>query len=302
MQRIGVDWGGTKIELAIVAGDGAIAWRRREPTPRGDYRACIEVVRRLVAAAEDRLGETASVGIGIPGSLSPASGLVKNANSTWLNGKPLQADIESALERPVRVANDADCLAHSEAVGGAGHGKHCVFGVIIGTGVGGGIALGGNAYHGASNSAGEWGHLPLPEAAAAGLPARQCWCGRLNCIETYLCGPAFELEYRELTGESRDARDISELALGGNAAATEVLERYAERLARSLALIVNLLDPDVIVLGGGMSNTPGLYERLPRLCAPHVFTDVFETPIVQAKYGDSSGVRGAAWLWRGPAR
>jgi fructokinase len=269
--RIGVDLGGTKIEALALGRDGREIFRKRVLTPRGDYEATIEQVRQLVADAERFDGEKASVGIGIPGALSRLSGRVKNANSTWLIGRPLKQDLERALGREVRIENDANCFALSEARDGAGAGAHVVFGVILGTGVGGGIVVDGKLLVGANAIAGEWGHNPLPSPAAADLPLRACYCGRAGCIETYLCGPARE----------RDANDAL----------------YEERLARALAGVINLLDPDVIVLGGGVSNVERLYDSVPRLWGRHVFSDQVASRLVRHRHGDSSGVRGAAWLW-----
>jgi len=263
--RIGIDLGGTKIEAIALAG-GREAFRKRIPTPRGDYEATLGAVAALVREA----GE-GSVGIGIPGALSRITGRVKNANSTWLNGRPLKEDLEKVLKRPVRVANDANCFALSEAVDGAGKGASVVFGVILGTGVGGGIVVDGKVLVGPNAIAGEWGHNPLPSPAPEDLPLRPCYCGRAGCIETYLCGPALE----------RDGD----------------LGRYEERLARSLATVVNILDPDVIVLGGGVSNVARLYENVPRLWQRHIFSDQVATRLARNVHGDSSGVRGAAWLW-----
>jgi fructokinase len=267
--RIGIDLGGTKTEAIALDRAGRELFRKRVPTPRGDYDATLKAIASLVAEA----GE-GSVGVGIPGAISHASGLVKNANSTWLIGKPLQQDLERALGREVRLANDANCFALSEAADGAGTGAEVVFGVILGTGVGGGIVVRGRIVEGANAIAGEWGHNPLPLPRAEDLPLRPCYCGRAGCIETYLSGPALE-------------RD------GGEAA----LERYCERLARALAGVINLLDPDVIVLGGGMSNIARLYEEVPRLWPRYVFSDHIATRLLPPRHGDSSGVRGAAWLW-----
>jgi fructokinase len=270
--RIGIDLGGTKIEALALDPTGNETFRRRIPAPHGDYAATLAAVARLAREA----GE-GTVGVGIPGALSKVTGLVKNANSTWLIGKPLQQDLETAIGREVRLANDANCFALSEAVDGAGEGAEVVFGVILGTGVGGGIVVRGEVFAGANAIAGEWGHNPLPLPQASDLPLRPCYCGRSGCIETYLAGPALE-------------RDGGEAALG----------RYAERLARALAGVINILDPDVIVLGGGVSKVARLYEEVPRLWQRHVFSDQVATRLLPPKHGDSSGVRGAAWLWGGP--
>ena len=269
--RIGVDLGGTKIEALALDAEGHEVFRKRIPSPRGDYAATLAAVARLVHEA----GE-GTVGVGIPGALSQVTGLVKNANSTWLIGKPLQQDLEGAIGREVRLANDANCFALSEAVDGAGEGAEVVFGVILGTGVGGGIVVRSEVLTGPNAIAGEWGHNPLPLPQASDLPLRPCYCGRSGCIETYLSGPALE-------------RDGGEPALG----------RYAERLARALAGVINILDPDVIVLGGGVSKVARLYEEVPKLWQRHVFSDQVATRLLPPKHGDASGVRGAAWLWGG---
>ena len=278
--RIGIDLGGTKIEGIVMDDAGREHARRRVPTPQGDYRATVGVIAALVAALEPESGGRATVGVGMPGAISRLSGLVKNANSTCLIGHPLQRDLETALGRPVRLANDANCFALSEAVDGAGCGARVVFGVILGTGVGGGIVVDGRVLEGANAIAGEWGHNPLPLPAGDDLPLRPCYCGRAGCIETYLCGPALERE--------------------GGAAAEAAIARYEARLARALAGVINLLDPDVIVLGGGVSNVDRLYANVPRLWREHVFSDHVATRLAKHAHGDSSGVRGAAWLWGGP--
>ena len=267
--RIGVDLGGTKIEVLAVDATGCEVFRKRVSTPRGDYAATLAAVAGLVREAG-----TGTVGIGIPGALSRVTGLVKNANSTWLIGKPLQQDLEKAIGREVRLANDANCFALSEAVDGAGQGAAVVFGVILGTGVGGGIVVRGEVLTGPNAIAGEWGHNPLPLPEGSDLPLRPCYCGRSGCIETYLSGPALE-------------RDGGEAALG----------RYEERLARALAGVINILDPDVIVLGGGVSKVARLYQSVPKLWQRHVFSDQVATRLLPPRHGDASGVRGAAWLW-----
>ncbi len=278
--RIGIDLGGTKIEGIVMDDAGRERVRRRVPTPKGDYRATVEAIALLVAALEPGSASRATVGVGIPGAISRVSGLVKNANSTCLIGQPLQGDLEAALGRPVRLANDANCFALSEAIDGAGRGARVVFGVILGTGVGGGIVVDGRVLEGANAIAGEWGHNPLPLPSGDDLPLRPCYCGRAGCIETYLCGPALEHE--------------------GGAASESSIARYEARLARALAGVVNLLDPDVIVLGGGVSNVDRLYANVPRLWRAHVFSDHVATRLAKHAHGDSSGVRGAAWLWGGP--
>jgi fructokinase len=282
--RIGVDLGGTKIEA--IALDGAReALRRRVPTPHGDYGATIAALAALVR----EMGQ-GTVGVGIPGTLSRLTGLVKNANSTWLIGKPLKRDLESALQREVRLENDANCFALSEATDGAGKGAEVVFGVILGTGVGGGIVVHGRVLTGPNAIAGEWGHNPLPAPTAEDLPLPQCYCGRAGCIETYLSGPGLALDHYRATGNKRSPEEIVSLN-------DETLARYEARLARALASVINVLDPEVIVLGGGMSNVERLYTAVPRLWSRHVFSDHVATRLVRNAHGDSSGVRGAAWLW-----
>jgi fructokinase len=283
--RIGVDIGGTKIEALALDSAGREILRKRVPTPRGDYDATISAVAGLVREIGD-----GTVGIGIPGALSRATGLVKNANSTWLIGRPLQQDLEKAIGREVRLENDANCFALSEAVDGAGQGARVVFGVILGTGVGGGIVVDGRVLTGPNAIAGEWGHNPLPLPAASDLPLPPCYCGRFGCIETYLSGPGLARDHQQITGASLTPEEI--VSLQG-----ESLRRYEERLARALATVINLLDPDVIVLGGGMSNIERLYIEVPRLWGPHVFSDRVTTRLARHAHGDSSGVRGAAWLW-----
>jgi fructokinase len=285
LPRIGVDLGGTKIEALALAREGHETFRKRVLTPRGDYDATLAAVAALVRDA----GE-GSVGVGIPGALSRVTGFVKNANSTWLIGRPLKEDLERALARPVRIENDANCFALSEAIDGAGKGARSLFGVILGTGVGGGIAIDGNVLVGRNAIAGEWGHNPLPLPGPKDLPLPACYCARSGCIETYLSGPGLEREHAALTGQRRSAKEIA--AMDG-----EALERYAERLARALASVINVLDPDVIVLGGGLSNIERLYTDVPRLWPRYVFSDHIATRLARPVHGDSSGVRGAAWLW-----
>ena len=295
--RIGVDLGGTKIEAATIDHLGAARLRRRVATPSGNYRATIEAIAVLVAAIEQQIGETASVGIGMPGTISPISGLVKNANSTWLIGRPLQRDLETALGRPVRVANDANCFALSEATDGAAAGMETVFGVILGTGVGGGIAIGGRILVGANAIAGEWGHNPLPWPRPDEIPGPVCYCGRSACIETFLSGPALAADHRRHGGCQLSAPEIADFAARGDAACGASLERYMDRLARGLASVINLIDPDVIVLGGGLSGISALYSQVPLLWGKYIFSDMVGTRLVPPVHGDSSGVRGAAWLW-----
>lgn len=293
---IGIDLGGTKIEAILMAATGEIADRRRIPTPRHDYAATLDALRDM-ANALDPEGQ-APVGIGMPGSISPATKRVQNANSTWLNGKPFAEDVRVHLARPVRLANDADCFALSEATDGAGSRARSVFGVILGTGCGGGIVIDGRLKSGPHAAAGEWGHTPLPWTDASEIPAPTCWCGRLSCMETWVSGPAIAADHKRATGEHHSAEQIARAAASGDEAASATLARHAQRLARGLALVTNILDPDVIVLGGGLSELPHLYEALPRLMAPHIFADAPRPTIRPPKWGATSGVRGAAWLWR----
>jgi fructokinase len=292
--RIGIDLGGTKTEIIVLDGEREVL-RERTDTPRGNYRATIEAIVELVKAAEQKVGsgDTAeTVGVGIPGAESLISGLIKNANSTWLIGQPLRADLAAALGRPVRLANDANCFALSEATDGAGAGASVVFGVILGTGVGGGIVVDGKIIPGANAIAGEWGHNPLPGEHHR-LP---CYCGRKGCIETYLSGPALARDHRLNGGTDFSGAQIVAAAAMGDAECEATLQRFETRLAKALATVINLLDPDVIVLGGGLSNIDRLYANVPRLWGPHVFSDEVRTRLVKHRHGDSSGVRGAAWL------
>jgi fructokinase len=291
-----VDLGGTKIEAVALSDAGTILARERVPTPR-DYRSTIEAVSALVESVERSAGASGSVGIGIPGAVSPASGLVKNANSVWLIGHPLAADLSARLARPVRVMNDANCFALSEAADGAGRGADVVFGVILGTGVGGGIVVGGRPLLGVNLIAGEWGHNPLPWPRPEELPGPSCYCGKTGCVETWLSGPAFERDHRDHSGREWTASRVAHAAQEGDALALAALRRYHDRLARALAALVNVLDPDVVVLGGGMSNIEGLGEAAAELLPRYVFSDSVATRIVRNVHGDSSGVRGAAWLW-----
>ena len=294
--RIGIDWGGTKLEVIALDDEGTPLIRERVATPRDDYMTCIHAVRDLVFSVEEKIGQSGSVGIGIPGTISTATGLVKNANSTWMNGKPLLQDIQSALNREVRIQNDANCFAVSEAFKGAGEGAHIVAGVILGTGCGCGISIDGVAHAGRQGIAGEFGHTPLAPMREDEFPGNACWCGKRGCLETYISGTGFQRGYETILGEPThlDARAI--LALE-DTQSVQAYNEYCDRLARGLAQLVNIFDPDVIVLGGGMSNVQSLYSDLPPVMRAHVFTDHFDTPIRQAKHGDSSGVRGAAWLW-----
>jgi fructokinase len=293
--RTGIDLGGTKIEAVALDRAGQERFRARRATPR-DYDGTLNAIVELVEAAESAVGP-ATIGIGMPGVISPATGLVKNANSTWLNGRALEQDLVARLGPRVRLANDANCFALSEAGDGAGAGKRCVFGVIAGTGTGGGIVIDGQVLVGANAIAGEWGHNPLPWPEAAELPGPACYCGRRGCIETFLSGPGMSLDHQTATGERLEPEDIVERAARGDRAAEATLVRYESRMARALASIINVLDPDVIVLGGGLSNITRLYERVPELWTRFVFSDRVVTPLVRNVHGDSSGVRGAAWLW-----
>ena len=292
--RIGIDLGGTKIEIAVLGPDGKEALRHRVATPHG-YQETLDAITRLVRESESQLGVTATVGIGIPGVISPATGLVKNANSIALNGHRFDHDISRALDREVRVENDANCFALSEASDGAGAGFGVVFGVILGTGCGGGIVMHGRVHRGPHRVAGEWGHTPLPWPREPEVPGPLCWCGKHGCLETYVAGPSLA---RDCDGpQAHDASSLPDRAAAGDRAASEALARHADRLARGLAVVITLLDPDAIVLGGGLSNMDHLYTALPRLIPTYAFSDVIATPILRNKHGDSSGVRGAAWLW-----
>ncbi|MBS0244228.1 MAG: ROK family protein [Proteobacteria bacterium] len=295
--RIGIDLGGTKIEGLALADDGTEIRRIRVASPRDDYRATLETIAALVAELEPRDHGTATVGLGIPGSISPSTGRVQGANSTWLNGQPLRPDLEARLDRPVRIANDANCFAVSEATDGAGAGSSSVFGVILGTGVGGGIVIDGRLTDGPHGIGGEWGHNPLPWMTREEHPGPQCWCGRPGCIETWASGPGLASDHARVTGQSFTAEEIAARAAAGDAQARATLTRHADRLARSLAHVVNLLDPATIVLGGGLSKMGTLYAALPPLIGRWVFADKPAVKIVPPKWGDASGVRGAAWLW-----
>jgi len=295
--RIGIDLGGTKIEGLALAPDGGEVQRRRVPAPRGNYDDTIRAIVDLVRGLEHDAAARASVGVGIPGATSPATGLIKNANSTWLNGRPLQSDLSRALAREVRLANDANCFALSEATDGAAAGAAVVFGVIIGTGTGGGIVINGRVVVGAHAIAGEWGHNPLPAPEDDERPGPECYCGRRGCIETFLSGPSLARDYIAHGGDDLPAIEIAARADAGDAGAIACLERYQRRFARALASIINVIDPDVIVLGGGLSNIARLYDSVPRLWGPHVFSDRVDTRLRRATHGDASGVRGAAWLW-----
>ena len=295
--RIGIDLGGSKIEILALAADGRELLRRRIATPQGDYPATLAAIAGLVAAFENSLGQPGSIGIGIPGAESLSGGLIKNANSTCLIGRPLRHDLQTLLQREIRLANDANCFTLSEACDGSGRGARSVFGVILGTGVGGGIVIDGHLLTGHQAIAGEWGHNPLPPASLDEWPGPPCYCGRSGCIETWLSGPGLAADHFRHHGQRLAAKEIEERAEAGDAACQASLERHEIRLGRALATVINLLDPEVIVLGGGLSNMPHLYRNLPARCAPHVFSDHLATRILAPRHGDASGVRGAARLW-----
>lgn len=295
--RIGIDLGGTKIAGIVLAGDGAVVAEHRMPTPRGEYRPILEAVADTVRVLEDKAGERCSIGIGTPGAVSPVRGLLRNSNSTELNGRPVPADLEALLDRPVRIANDANCFALSEATDGSAAGAGVVFGVIVGTGTGAGVVVEGRVLTGPNAIAGEWGHNPLPWPREDELPGADCYCGRRGCIETFISGTGLRADFAALSGERVTGEAIVDRAQGGDAVAETALRRYEDRMARAMAHVINILDPDVIVLGGGMSNVGRLYENVPRLWGEYVFSDVVNTRLVAPKYGDASGVRGAAWLW-----
>jgi fructokinase len=295
--RIGIDLGGTKIASILLAADGRELTRQRVPTPGGDYRETLFAVRDLVVQLESRAGEPCSVGIGMPGSVSRATGLVKNSNSTCLNKQPLHRDLEAMLGRSLRFANDADCFALSEARDGAAAGAVVVFGVIVGTGTGGGIVVNGRLLTGPNGIAGEWGHNPLPWPRPDELPGPACYCGLRGCIETWLSGPGLARDHRQFCGETLETVEISRRAHAGNGSVRQTLDRYHDRMARALASVINIIDPEVIVLGGGVSNMASLYDEVPQRWGRYVFSDRVDTKLVRAVHGDSSGVRGAAWLW-----
>ncbi|ODS55417.1 MAG: hypothetical protein ABS36_09620 [Acidobacteria bacterium SCN 69-37] len=295
--RLGIDLGGTKIAAVVLDRDGRVAWQTRVSTPRHDYVATIEALANVVGAAEAAVDDRCTVGLGMPGAISPATGLVKNANSTWLNGRPFQRDLEARLGRAVRCANDANCLARSEAADGNAAGASVVFGVIVGTGTGGGLVVNRQVITGANAIAGEWGHNALPWPSPDEVPGPACYCGRAGCLETWLSGPGLAADFARRTGESVRAEAIVTRAAAGEADARRALEAWTGRLARGLASVINLLDPDVIVMGGGLSEIASLYDEVPRLWREWVFSDRIDTRLVPAMYGAASGVRGAAWLW-----
>ncbi len=295
---IGIDWGGTKIEGVAMRPDGVELLRLRRDTPREDYAACITAVAQVIADLEAQTGQRGQVGIGIPGSLAPKTRLAKGASATWILGKPVEADLRAAIGRAIIVENDADCLAASEAHDGAGAGYNVVFAVILGTGAGGGVATGGKAHHGPNNTPGEWGHSPLPWPDVTEIPGQPCYCGRHGCMETWVSGTGFQNEFFRHTGQSLRAAEIIGLMRAGDRLAGMLWQRYVDRVARGLSMVVNILDPDIFVMGGGMSNVEELYTELPAALAGYTFSPVFDTPIVKARHGDASGVRGAAWLWK----
>jgi fructokinase len=298
--RVGIDLGGTKIAGIVLGADGVVVGEHRMPAPRHDYGATIGAIGEMARVLEAQAGARGSIGIGIPGSVAPRSGLVQNANSTWLNDKPLQRDLEAHLGCAVRLANDANCFALSEAVDGAGAGFRAVFGVILGTGCGGGLVFDGRVIDGPRGVGGEWGHNPLPWATADEHPGARCWCGHHGCMETWVSGTGLEADHARVTGEQVAGEEIAVRAARGDAAARASLDRHASRLARGLAHVINIFDPEVIVLGGGLSKLAHLYEEVPALAAPYVFADPAEVVVRPPRWGDAGGVRGAAWLWGGP--
>jgi fructokinase len=305
MFHIGVDFGGTKIEAAALDAEGEFLSRQREPNP-GNYEAAIALVTDLIARVEAEARKTsptlsdvaASIGIGSPGSVSPRTGVMRNSNSLYLNGTRFREDLQTALGRPIRLANDANCLALSEAIDGAAAGAASVFAIIVGTGCGGGVVVDGKLVEGANGVAGEWGHMQLPWMTADEFPGNTCWCGQKGCLETYVSGTGFARDFEKITGRLQRGEDIVEAMRAGDKAASAAFERLMSRLGRGMAAIVNALDPEVFVFGGGLSNVPEIYDALPRHIAPYVFSDSWEAKLVPAKWGDSSGVRGAAYLWR----
>ncbi|WP_057465927.1 ROK family protein [Pseudovibrio sp. POLY-S9] len=295
--RIGLDWGGTKIEALALSNEGEELFRKRVPTPKNDYQGCVEAVIGLVAATEAATGEVGTVGIGIPGSISPSTGLVKNANSTWMNGKPLDKDLTDALGREVRIQNDANCMAVSEAIDGAGAGCGVVHGIIIGTGCGSGIAINGRPHKGANGIGGEWGNVTVPWMQEGEFPGPLNWTGHHGTIDLLCSGTGFQWDYENATGKPLKGSEIIELMRSGDEAAMGTYQRFVSRLGRALAMAANILDPDCFVLAGGMSNVEEIYKDLPAAMRPYIFSDGYDFDIRKAKHGDSSGVRGAAWLW-----
>ncbi len=295
--RIGIDLGGTKIEGIALDDRGEQLTRQRIDTPAGDYVGTLNAIKQLVDYIEANTGQQGTIGIGTPGALSPATGLLRNSNSVCMNGQPVKQDLQKILQRDIRISNDANCFALSEAVDGAAQGAPVVFGVIIGTGTGAGVVVNGHVLEGPNAIAGEWGHNPMPWPQQGELPGPDCYCSKQGCIETFLSGPGFSKAYSQLSGKELSAEKIVAMAEDGDGQAQQCLEQYHDRLARGLAHVINILDPDVIVLGGGMSNIQSLYRAVPERWLQYVFSDVVNTRLVAPKYGDSSGVRGAAWLW-----
>ncbi|RLL52194.1 ROK family protein [Mariprofundus sp. EBB-1] len=295
--RIGIDLGGSKIELIALDHHDREHMRIRRPTPAGDYKATIALIVAMVSEATSSLQAECSIGIGTPGAVSLSTGRMKNCNSTCLNSQPLQQDLERALQRKIRLSNDANCFALSETIHGAAQGARVVFGVILGTGVGGGLVINGQIIDGANHIAGEWGHNPLPLSTATDFPGPACYCGRHGCIESWLSGPAMAACHQRDTGDFLSAEAIAHAAASGDIDCTETLERYFQRVAMALATVINIVDPDVIVLGGGLSNIDALYRRVPELWLPYIFSDDVRTTLLPPEHGDSSGVYGAAWLW-----
>lgn len=298
--RIGIDLGGTKIAAIALDGDGTTLASRRMATPKGDYSATIEAIADLIDSLERQVGRQGTIGVGIPGSLSPATGRVRNANSTWLNGHPFDRDLATHLERRIRMENDANCFALSESHDGAAAGAKSVFGVILGTGCGAGIVIDGKLLNGPLGVSGEWGHNPLPWSTDDEHPGPVCWCGKYGCMETWVSGPALTADHERRSGDRKSVQEIAADAARGEEAAQSSLEAHAGRLARGLAGVINLIDPEVIVLGGGLSSLEHLYETLPDLMTPYLFSDLTNATIRPPHFGDASGVRGAAWLWGGP--
>jgi fructokinase len=294
--RFGVDLGGTKIEAIALEGE-AVRTRRRVTSPRDDYQATLEAIAGIVTALEQEVGQQAPIGIGMPGSVSPVTGHVRNANSAWLNGRPLAEDLRRLLPRQIRFENDANCFALSEAIDGAGKDVRVVFGVILGTGTGGGVIVDRRVWEGHNGIAGEWGHNPMPRPVSDELPGPPCYCGRTGCIETFLSGSGLARDHARSTGQRAEPAEIASRAEQGDPSAQATLARYEDRMARALSSVLNILDPDVVVLGGGLSNIGRLYENVPRLLPRYVFSDRVDTLVLPPVHGDSSGVRGAAWLW-----
>ena len=298
--RLGLDLGGTKIAAIVLDQYGEVLAKRRIPAPHGSYLKTVETIGELIFSLDSEVGKKPRIGIGIPGSISPVTGCVQNANSTWLNAKPFKQDLDEMLQRPVRLANDANCFALSEAVDGAGAGAVSVFGVILGTGCGGGLCINGKILDGPHGISGEWGHTPLPWPEPDEIPGPQCWCGRNGCMETWVSGPGLSDDHKRSTGQCYTAEEIAARAAKGNAEEQRTLDRHATRLARGLAMVVNIIDPERIVLGGGLSTMAHLYKEVPALMQPHLFCDAGELRILPPRHGPESGVRGAAWLWGCP--